>query len=238
MIFILNDYLVLKVLKITEKYKIEDESNVYFQVVVVTPQGAELVLIREQLEAFIADRKDYTFLIPAGQELKIQEEARASYRQRYTGDSYPSLKVERLDAEHQLIELYMSGDPRDITLWYEATDKKFVPKYELMISAMMLGCVDILTEPNERAGKINKAQVITSQFIKARKDAAEMLEFVDIAFDQMTFAVDMLVVVALDFAIGARRNDRRGSLRRNEINKSIRIVPFISNDKCARKIFD
>ena len=47
----------------------------------------------------------------------------------------------------------------------------------------------MLTEPDHRTGKKNKAQVIASEFVEARKDAAEMLELVDVAFHQMTFAV-------------------------------------------------
>jgi hypothetical protein len=53
-------------------------------------------------------------------------------------------------------------------------------------------------QPNERADKVDKAQVGAIQLVEAGKDAAKLLELVETAFDQMPFAIVPTIVVALD----------------------------------------
>lgn len=144
MLFLLNFGFCWDYVKTSRKVKIENEASNYFYVAIITPQGAELFLNREQMDEFLKTHKTYSYLVPQGQELNVQEQLRASYHERYNGKAFPSIKVEPIDADHQLIELYMNGDHRDEVLWYEASDKKIVPKYQMMISAFdMFPCLFI-----------------------------------------------------------------------------------------------
>lgn len=106
-----------------------------FQVVVITPQGAQLFLHREEHDEFLKTQQTYTYLIPVGQEKQIQKQILTSYEEKYHDDDVPILRVKQLDAQRQEIELYLSGDPTDRTLWYEATDKSFVPKQQMIFGA-------------------------------------------------------------------------------------------------------
>lgn len=71
-----------------------------------------------------------------------------------------------------------------------------------------LGSVAISSQPNERTDKVDEAEKGAVHRIEAGKDAAKVLELVDTAFDEMTFAVEPRVVVALDLGALVRRNDR------------------------------
>ena len=55
--------------------------------------------------------------------------------------------------------------------------------------AQSLGSVDISSEPEDCAGKIDKTQIVLCQFIKPGKHSPKVLEFADAAFDQMAFFV-------------------------------------------------
>ena len=139
LLYVVNFHYCVEYIKMRSKVKVEDVSSVYyFQVVVLTPEGAELFLIREEWEEFIKTHDNYSYLIPAGQELLVQEQILASYKKKYHGKSYPTIKWEQIDAGHQYVELYMNGEHRDEVLWYEAADKNFVPKYGMMYSAFDL----------------------------------------------------------------------------------------------------
>ena len=54
---------------------------------------------------------------------------------------------------------------------------------------LLLGSVDILSKPDDGAGKIDKTQIVVCQFIKPGKDAPKVFEFTDAAFNQVSFFV-------------------------------------------------
>jgi hypothetical protein len=65
-----------------------------------------------------------------------------------------------------------------------------------------------------------------------------MLDLVDEAFNQMSLAVQMLVIVALLFAITSRRhNDLHASLL-EVVEKFLRIIAFVSQEHFKVEIFD
>ena len=77
---------------------------------------------------------------------------------------------------------------------------------------------------------MEKAQVTGCQFVEARKDPTEMLDFVDEAFDQMPFSIQPAVVVTGLFGTLMRRNDRNRPLFDNPIDQGLSGVAPIGND--------
>lgn len=83
------------------------------------------------------------------------------------------------------------------------------------MSSDPLGSFDIEAgpspQPNERTNEVDKAEKGVVQFLETREDAAKALEFVDFieaAFDQMSFAVNPRTVLAFDIGALMRWNDR------------------------------
>ena len=70
-----------------------------------------------------------------------------------------------------------------------------------------LGSVDISSHPQERADKVDKAQIRAIQRVEAGEDAPKVLEFVDTTLDEMAFAIEPAVVLPLDLGALMRRND-------------------------------
>lgn len=65
-----------------------------------------------------------------------------------------------------------------------------------------------------------------------------MLEFINEAFHQMALAIQILVLLALFFAMRARRNDGARVLRLNLGDKGVRVIALIGDHKVARKVLD
>ena len=55
---------------------------------------------------------------------------------------------------------------------------------------------------------MDKIQEAADGFIEAGKDPAELLQFADVALDEVTFFIKMAVILSLNFAIGFRGNHR------------------------------
>jgi hypothetical protein len=101
----------------------------FLWVVVVTPGNAELFLTQEELDKYLKEHSEYSFLIPVGAEKAVQEQIQASYHRKIpTGAGEPYLKVDSIDHRHQLIEITMAGDPHNDIFWYEASDKTITPR--------------------------------------------------------------------------------------------------------------
>lgn len=86
-----------------------------------------------------------------------------------------------------------------------------------LMSSGLPGSFDIEAEPspqpNERTNELDEAEKGAIQRVEARQDAAEMLEFVDAACDQMTLAVEPGIIVALELGRLMRRDHRFTALR-------------------------
>ena len=127
---------------IRHKVKIErGEASPIFQVAVIDSGKAELILTEKELEEYRKAHPNYSFLIPVGQNDLVQQQILASYQEKYGkngGKGHPVVKSQPLDASHQLIELYMHGDPHDDVFWYEASERQIRPQHYMVFSAFHL----------------------------------------------------------------------------------------------------
>ena len=127
---------------IRHKVKIESgAASPIFQVAVIDSGKAELILLEKELEEYRKTHPNYSFLIPVDQNDLVQQQILASYKEKYGkngGKGYPVVKSQTLDASHQLIELYMHGDPHDDVFWYEASEKQIRPQHYMVFSAFHL----------------------------------------------------------------------------------------------------
>jgi hypothetical protein len=105
-----------------------------FPVLVITPgprseeYHAKKLYYRD-LDDYLAEHKEYSFLMPEGQDEWLNEElSRKSGVS--TGPPQVHFSVERLSDGRQYLEVYHTwGRDRDNNSWYEATAKEIVPKY-------------------------------------------------------------------------------------------------------------
>ncbi len=77
----------------------------------------------------------------------------------------------------------------------------------------MLGSVDISAQPNKRTDKLDEAEKGAIQFVETREDAPKVLELIEAAFDQMSFAVHPGVVLPLELGRLMRWDHRFAALR-------------------------
>ncbi len=92
-----------------------------------------------------------------------------------------------------------------------------------------LGSVDkILEKPYKSSNKIEKTNKNLSSFIKSGKNAPKIFNFTKKTLNQMTFFVDMLIVIPLHFSIPFWRNNYCTSLVFKTCNKGIAIVALVS----------
>lgn len=109
----------------------------------------------------------------------------------------------------------------------------FIPQLFLV---ELLGCVDILTKPNQGGDKRQKAQVANIKLLKTRENATIVLDLVDKTLDKMTLLIEMGIIVVGLFAILSGRNHRRSSLHFNRFEKIFGIVALVRNEKVTRAI--
>ena len=127
---------------IRHKVKIETgAASPIFQVAVIDSGKAELILSENELEEYRKTHPNYSFLVPVGRNDLVQQQILASYKEKYKkngGKGYPVVKSQSIDGSHQLIELYMHGDPHDDVFWYEASEKQIRPQHYMVFSAFHL----------------------------------------------------------------------------------------------------
>ena len=103
----------------------------------------------------------------------------------------------------------------------------------------MLGSVDISPEPDQSTNETEKAEIPVGQFLKSRKDPAEILDFVDETFNQMPFFIKMHIILTQFLAFGLRRNNRFGFVFfDDQPDKFIGIIRFICNQSLKIKVDD
>jgi hypothetical protein len=142
LLFAANLVLLWNYSGIRHKVKIESgEASPLFQVAVIDSGKAELILTEREFEEYRKAHPNCSFLIPVGQNEIFQQQILASYKEKYGkngGKGYPVVRSQSLDASHQLIELYMHGDPHDDVFWYEASEKQIRPQHYMIFSAVHL----------------------------------------------------------------------------------------------------
>ncbi len=100
---------------------------------------------------------------------------------------------------------------------------------KLKEQVLSLGSVDkILEKPYKSSNKIEKTNKNLSSFIKSGKNAPKIFNFTKKTLNQMTFFVDMLIVIPLHFSIPFWRNNYCTSLVFKTCNKGIAIVALVS----------
>ena len=57
------------------------------------------------------------------------------------------------------------------------------------------------SKPDEKGCDVDKSNVVASEFVEACEDSPEVLDFVDKAFDQVAFLVEMAVIESLVLAV-------------------------------------
>lgn len=146
-----NSLVLAKRVKIDSEWRGSEWPGYPLWVVVVTPTGAELILSAEELDKYQTSHADYSFLIPSGLEKAVESQISSSRRKKCPGcKAEPTLSVKRIDSAHQLIELYLHGDPHDEIFWYQASDKEILPKYWTMMGipdAFLVLILDVLFIP-------------------------------------------------------------------------------------------
>ena len=107
----------------------------------------------------------------------------------------------------------------------------------LSLNTEALGSVDLTTEPDQSTNETEKTEIPVGQFLKSRKDPAEILDFVDETFNEMPFFVKMHIILAQFLAFGSRRNNRFGFVLFNDKpDKIIGIIRFIGNQPLKIKV--
>jgi hypothetical protein len=118
------------------------------QVLVVTPEEVEIISFEDELEDYKKKHPDYSFLVPPGQETRINEQLVALYKKKFKErgiDAYPWVKVEQLGEGRQYLEVGLSGDPSELVVWYEATNKEIFPRFHRRFGAIPLVAMVIIS---------------------------------------------------------------------------------------------
>ena len=123
------------------------------QILVLTPEDIQIIYFQADLDAYIKNHPNYSFLIPPGQEKQVNDRLLALYRKKYEErgiDAYPWVKAEQIGEGRQYLEVGVSGH-REQIVWYEATDKEIFPRTHqnfnvfdlLMMTALTTGLTAI-----------------------------------------------------------------------------------------------
>ena len=85
---------------------------------------------------------------------------------------------------------------------------------------------------------MNERQERLGEFVIARGDASELLDPAEETFDQVAVLVDVAIEESLIESVGARRDDRLAALSSDGLDKGVRIVPLVRDDKFGWLILD
>lgn len=86
-----------------------------------------------------------------------------------------------------------------------------------------------LSQPNKRGRKLDEGKITRRQLVVPGKDAPIVFNFVDEAFDQMPFLIEVGVVRSLLNPTFTRRNDRNCFMVDDKGENNISIVAAVSN---------
>ncbi len=141
--------------------------------------------------------------------------------------------LEKLNEENESLEQKIQDlESKNTTLNSELEEnenKHSKTKVLLEKAQKELGSVDkILEKPYKSSNKIEKTNKNLSSFIKSGKNAPKIFNFTKKTLNQMTFFVDMLIVIPLHFSIPFWRNNYCTSLVFKTCNKGIAIVALVS----------
>ena len=95
-----------------------------------------------------------------------------------------------------------------------------------------------LAQPYERCCKVQEAEVASGKLVKAREDAAVLLDLVDEAFDQVALSIQMSVKVASLCSVLAGRNDRNSAHLLDLFNELVGVIASVSDYEVGFSAFD
>src|SRR5579871_5519571 len=101
----------------------------------------------------------------------------------------------------------------------------------LVKAIFFLGSVDILAQPNQGTGELQKPKITTGQFVEARKDTPKMLDFADKALNQMPFAVAPIIIFSWLFSVDFRRDDHFNALGDEFHDKTLCCITTVGNQR-------
>ena len=85
---------------------------------------------------------------------------------------------------------------------------------------------------------MDKRQERFGEFVVARGDASELLDPAEKTFDEVAIFVDMVIEISRVESVRARWNDSLAALGHDGLNKRVRIVALVGDDKPGRLILD
>ena len=85
---------------------------------------------------------------------------------------------------------------------------------------------------------MDKRQERFGEFVVARGDASELLDPAEKTFDEVAIFVDMVIEISRVESVRARWNDSLAALGHDSLNKRVRIVALVGDDKPGRLILD
>ena len=91
-----------------------------------------------------------------------------------------------------------------------------------------------LTKPDKSSGKGQETKVSLIEFFIAGKDAAELLELIDAALNQMAFFVQMSIINTFLFAVLPGRNHGNRPHIGDDGQEGFGVVAFIGNHMVTR----
>jgi hypothetical protein len=113
-----------------------------FPILVITPskEGNDIegqIIYKEKLDEFLANNREYTFLVPQGQAEKLNQVFLQKCRMRtggYDWDSpipwYEYFKVKQVENNRQQLEVFCTWDDDRVNVgWYETDGKEIFPKF-------------------------------------------------------------------------------------------------------------
>src|ERR671939_1439078 len=116
---------IFDLLSVSDVGDIRGEMLGIFPVLVMTPDKAQIVRLNE-LNDFTQSHPTYSFLVPHGEENRVQEKIVAQYGG--GSDVYPKYNLKRLSEGRQYLEVGVYGDDTTLITMYEASDKEIFPQ--------------------------------------------------------------------------------------------------------------
>jgi hypothetical protein len=101
-----------------------------------------------------------------------------------------------------------------------------------------LGRSDDLSEHYCDSGEENEASIVGEELVISCRDAPELFQLVEEAFDEISLFVERLVVGERRTAIRFGRNDGFGSAFEDSLAQVIGVITFVGDDGLSLKAFD
>lgn len=86
-------------------------------------------------------------------------------------------------------------------------------------------------EQDHGGGKVDRGEKISSELVVTRGDASEMLDNTKESLDEVAFAVERVVTISLDDAVGLGRYDRNDVTLGEDVDQSVGIISLVREER-------